>query len=135
MKDILPAVDNDRMAGIVPPLVSGNDVEVGRQKIDNLPLALISPLSTYDNQVCHICPHQAGKIHGRRWTGAQFDPEERRRTARRPASANRAERRPRRRSWRDAPTSLQVIVNHLGDRVLGRIPHDLFLDNAVLEEK
>ena len=53
MQNVLLAVDNDGMTGVVPSLITGNNVEVRRQKIDYLPLSFVTPLGADYNQIGH----------------------------------------------------------------------------------
>ena len=45
-EDELRAVDVHGVAGVVPALISGDDVEARREEIDDLALALVTPLRT-----------------------------------------------------------------------------------------
>ncbi|MND35829.1 hypothetical protein D3C80_264760 [compost metagenome] len=49
------AIDDERMAGIMTALVTHNDVGALREPVDNLALALITPLRTHYDTVRHIC--------------------------------------------------------------------------------
>ena len=53
MENELLAFDDDRVAGIVPALIAGNDIEMFREQIDDLSLALVAPLGADNDQVCH----------------------------------------------------------------------------------
>ena len=53
MKDDLPAADPDRVAGVMPALVSGDDVEGRCQQVDDLALAFVSPLGSENEQIGH----------------------------------------------------------------------------------
>ena len=46
--------DVHRMTGVMPALVARHDVEPVGEEIDNLPLALVSPLGSQDDDVCHV---------------------------------------------------------------------------------
>ena len=49
MKDKMFSVKNDRVAGIVPPLVADHDIRFFPQKMDDLAFAFVTPLDTdYD---------------------------------------------------------------------------------------
>ncbi len=54
MKDKFLVFDEHRMTGIVPALESNDDVRVPGQQIDNLPFALVPPLSTNDHDIRHV---------------------------------------------------------------------------------
>jgi hypothetical protein len=49
--DELLAVSIDGVAGVVSPLVAGDDVKVFRQEVDDLTLALVPPLKSHDGDV------------------------------------------------------------------------------------
>lgn len=85
MENVFLAVKEDGVSGVVPSLVPGNNVEVAREKIDDLAFAFVAPLGADHNQI--------------------------------------------------SQSISQVVVNHLGDCIFGRVPDDLLLDHAVLEEK
>ena len=48
------AVDHQRMTGIVPALETDNYVCPARQPVDNLALALVAPLGSYDHYASHV---------------------------------------------------------------------------------
>ena len=48
----LPAMNNS-MAGVVSALASHHDIGVGREDVDDLPLAFIAPLRADQNRVGH----------------------------------------------------------------------------------
>ena len=43
----------DRVAGVVPPVVAGDDVEPVGEKVDDLPLPLVAPLTAQDRHDFH----------------------------------------------------------------------------------
>ena len=47
------AVDDERMAGIVPTLEAHDDIRLARQPIDDLALALVAPLRADDHHIRH----------------------------------------------------------------------------------
>ena len=59
VQDELLAVDGHGVTGIVSPLVPGDDVEFLGQQVDDLSLALISPLGPDNDDVGHcLCPFE-----------------------------------------------------------------------------
>ena len=59
VQDELLAVDGHGVTGIVSPLVPGDDVEFLGQQVDDLSLALISPLGSDNDDVGHcLCPFE-----------------------------------------------------------------------------
>jgi hypothetical protein len=48
--------DEDRVSGVVAALIARHDIEPFGEKIDNLPLALVSPLGAQDDYVRHFGP-------------------------------------------------------------------------------
>src|SRR5262245_54411505 len=53
MQDELLSLNNDSVSCIVPALVTGNDIELFSQQIDNLPFTFIAPLGANHHDVCH----------------------------------------------------------------------------------
>jgi hypothetical protein len=53
VENVFPTVDDNRVAGVVPALIPGNDVEMSGKQINDFAFALIPPLGTHDNQVGH----------------------------------------------------------------------------------
>ncbi len=53
MQDELLSLHNDGVACVMPTLVTGDDVELFSQQIDNLPFAFIAPLGADNHDVCH----------------------------------------------------------------------------------
>jgi hypothetical protein len=53
VKDDLFPAEIDRVAGVVPTLIAGDDIERGREEVDDLALAFISPLGAEDEQISH----------------------------------------------------------------------------------
>jgi len=54
MKHILRRTVDDGMPGVVPTLAADDDVGVLSKKIDDFPFALVAPLGSNQNGVCHI---------------------------------------------------------------------------------
>ncbi len=46
--------DEDRVAGVVAALIARDDIEALGEQIDDLPLALVSPLGSQDDYVSHF---------------------------------------------------------------------------------
>jgi hypothetical protein len=44
------------MPGIIPPLEPYDGIGMVSQQIDDLPLAFVSPLGSYNNDISHILP-------------------------------------------------------------------------------
>ena len=65
VQDDLGPVAVDGMAGVVAALVAGHGVEGGRQQVDDLALAFISPLGSEDDDVGHGLPLKNGRPPGR----------------------------------------------------------------------
>src|SRR4030095_9070633 len=53
MQHELLSLHNNSVAGVMPTLIAGNDVELFSQQIDNLPFAFIAPLGANNHDVCH----------------------------------------------------------------------------------
>ena len=53
MENKFLSFQDDRMAGIVPPLESHDDIGELRQQVDDLSFALISPLRSYNHNIAH----------------------------------------------------------------------------------
>jgi len=53
MKNVLVAADDDGVPGIGTSLVTGNDIDVFTQKVDNLSFAFVAPLGSNDNLYGH----------------------------------------------------------------------------------
>ena len=51
MKNVFLAVKEDGVSGVVSSLVPGNNVEVRREKINDLALAFVTPLGADHNQI------------------------------------------------------------------------------------
>ncbi|MCH8333547.1 signal recognition particle protein, partial [Candidatus Sumerlaeota bacterium] len=58
VQDRLFIVDDDRVAGIVPALITRHEIGLARDHIDDLPLALVAPLASNNNHQrhCGIAP-------------------------------------------------------------------------------
>jgi hypothetical protein len=54
------AVDDQRVAGIVPALEARDHVGALAQPVDDLALALVAPLGADDHHICHISLIQPG---------------------------------------------------------------------------
>ena len=54
LQDELPVADENRVAGIVPALITRHDIEALGEQIDDLPLAFVSPLGSQDDYVSHF---------------------------------------------------------------------------------
>ena len=58
-------VDDQRMAGIVAALVAHHHVGALAQPVDDLALALVTPLAADDDHICHVrslAPHALGRV-------------------------------------------------------------------------
>jgi hypothetical protein len=53
MQNSFFALDNQRVAGVIPALKAGDYVGFFGVKINNFPFALIAPLSAYDCNIGH----------------------------------------------------------------------------------
>ena len=53
LQDVLRTADEDSVAGVVPALVSSDDVEAIGEKIDDLSFTFVTPLRTQNNNVAH----------------------------------------------------------------------------------
>ena len=51
VEDELPAPDSDCVTGVVATLIAGHDVELIGDDVDDLALALVTPLGPYDREV------------------------------------------------------------------------------------
>jgi hypothetical protein len=56
VEDDLSLVDDNRVTGIVPPLIAGHGIKGRSQEVDYLPLALITPLGAEYEQISHKSP-------------------------------------------------------------------------------
>ena len=54
LEDEFLFADEDRVAGVVAALIARHDIEALGEEIDNLPLALVSPLGAQDDYVSHF---------------------------------------------------------------------------------
>ena len=54
MQDVLPAIHDDRMSGVVAALKTDHHIHFGSEQIDDLALAFVAPLRTNDSHVRHI---------------------------------------------------------------------------------
>lgn len=87
MKNILLTLEADRMSGVMSALIPGDHIEVSGDEVDNFAFALIPPLSSYDDYICHdssrekpgppptkagaACPDQVGKCRASNRESAQ----------------------------------------------------------------
>ena len=53
MQRVAPVPDGDGVTGVGPALKAGDDVEVLGQHVDDLALALVTPLGTDDGDIRH----------------------------------------------------------------------------------
>ena len=53
MEDIFLRTTDDRVAGIVSPLATDNNINIAGQDIDDFAFAFIPPLGAYENGVRH----------------------------------------------------------------------------------
>lgn len=60
MKDELLPIYHEGVAGIVPPLETDDYIGELGQQVDDLPLALVPPLSSYHDYTGHIFYLRAG---------------------------------------------------------------------------
>ena len=51
VQDELPAVDVDRVPGVVPALVTGDHGKIRRQQVDNLAFAFVAPLGAQHTHI------------------------------------------------------------------------------------
>src|SRR5262245_28401898 len=123
MQHVLLTVDDHRVTGVVSSLIAGYHIEVCRQQIDDLALAFITPLSTYHDEISHHNSRLQTTGSGLRIEGfpnhLMFS---------RPAEGDSYD------PPRDTSDRLQMVINHLGDRIFGRVTDDLLFDDAILEE-
>jgi hypothetical protein len=62
MKDVLPAIDDNRMARIVPPLIPRDYIEALGQQVNNFTFAFVAPLSADNYQICHVNRFRASSL-------------------------------------------------------------------------
>ena len=53
LEDELLVTDADGVTGVMSPLIAGDDIEMGRQQVDDLPFSLVSPLGSDHYQIGH----------------------------------------------------------------------------------
>ncbi len=53
VKDEFLAPDDDGVARVVAPVITGHDLDLVRQEVNELPLALVAPLGAGDHDVGH----------------------------------------------------------------------------------
>ena len=62
MKVIFHAVNDDCVSGIVPALITADNVDLLGQKIDDLPFSFIAPLRTCNNVNCHFTTPKVNNV-------------------------------------------------------------------------
>ena len=61
---MLVTIDDDGVAGVVATLVAGDDVEVLGEPVDDLALALVTPLGAQKDHVRHADELRPGRDYG-----------------------------------------------------------------------
>ena len=59
VEDELLLADDDRVAGVVAAVVARHHLDLRRQQVDDLPLALVAPLGAGDHDIRHAGPRSS----------------------------------------------------------------------------